>query len=90
MERGGMENLLREVAKSTAKQIVEEALKDAGGAGTVKVFYLAGPGTYVATIEADGKDRRLEFTEEELLDRGHIARERAKALALTMFNRDPS
>ena len=85
-----MENLLREVAKSTAKQTVEDALTEAGGSGIVKVFYLAGPGTYVATIEAQGKERRLEFTEQELLDRGHIAREKAQALARAMFTRDPA
>jgi hypothetical protein len=85
-----MENLLREVAKSTAKQIIEDALREAGGSATVKVFYLAGPATYVATVEADGKERRLEFTEEELLDRGHLGREKAKALARAIFNRDPA
>ena len=85
-----MENLLREVAKSTAKQTVEDALKDAGVPATVKVFYLAGPGTYVATIEAQGKDRRLEFTEEELLDRSHIAREKAAALVRAIVHRDPA
>lgn len=82
-----MENLLREVAKSTARQFVEDTLKEAANTEpVVQVFHLARSNTYVVVVRLNGKERRLELTEAELFDQNDIARDKVKKFAQSFLN----
>ena len=82
-----MENLLREVAKSTARQFVEDTLRQAANAETVvQVFHLVRSNTYVVVARLNGKERRLELTEAELFEQNDITRDKVKKFAQSFLN----
>ena len=71
-----------EKVRTIAKQFVGNALKGSGRSEVVSdVVAIDDLDVYIVVVEVNGKTKRLEFTEEELLERPDSARVKARKFA---------